>query len=267
MENTASSQDKTTLIKGDEFEKALVDAANVKKENLTSVKTRNKDNYTRFYELVVTTRRDIQNIMDKRKKDRTDVENDVLKEFKKETSLVYRQICQLIAPEVLEDGEQSRVQKLVSKIAPIVKMMEYIGHHEIEDEFKKYGIAFDYEKLSDSETAYENEQVEADIKDIFERGKSLREETEKNNEAIKTTIFEMSVPAELQFDKSTNPTGIKSSDFCKLVDLKTKLLMAQSDEQKEKADEQINDLAGQVEFDNMRNKLIQSKLIDLQSQE
>lgn len=267
MENTASSQDKTTLIKGDEFEKALVDAANVKKENLTSVKTRNKDNYTRFYELVVTTRRDIQNIMDKRKKDRTDVENDALKEFKKETSLVYRQICQLIAPEVLEDGEQSRVQKLVSKIAPIVKMMEYIGHHEIEDEFKKYGIAFDYEKLSDSETAYENEQVEADIKDIFERGKSLREETEKNNEAIKTTIFEMSVPTELQFDKSTNPTGIKSSDFCKLVDLKTKLLMAQSDEQKEKADEQINDLAGQVEFDNMRNKLIQSKLIDLQSQE
>ena len=263
MENT----DKTTLIKGDEFEKALLDAANVKKENLTSVKNRNKDNYTRFYDIMVVTRPDIQSLLDKRKKDRTDDENNKIKAFKKETSLAYRQICQLIAPENLEDGELTKVQKLVQKLAPVVKLMQYIGHTEIDDEFARYGITLDYEKLIDSETAFENEQVEKDIKDVFERGKDLRVEVENNNEAIKTTIFETAVPQELQFDKSTNPTGLKSSDFCKLVDLKTKQLMAASDEAQEKVDEQINDLAGQVEFDNMRNKLIQSKLIDLQNAE
>ena len=51
------------------------------------------------------------------------------------------------------------------------------------------------------------------------------------------------------------------------MDLKTKQLMARSEEAQEKVDEQINDMAGQVEFDNMRNKLIQSKLIDLQGSE
>lgn len=263
METTAN---KTELIKGDEFEKALIDAANVKIENLTSVKSRNKDNYSRFYELILMTRNDIQSILDKSKKHRTDDEINKVKIFKKETSQVYRQICQLIAPEELEDGEPSKVEKLVQKIAPIIKLMEYIGHTEIEKEFKKYGITLDYLKLSDSETAFENEDVENDIKDIFERGKSLREETEKNNEAIKSTIFMNSVPMELQFEKDSNPTGLKSSDFCKLVDLKTKILMANSDEQKEKLDEKANDMAGQCEFDNARNKLIQSKLLDFQGE-
>ena len=266
--NTMENQiDKTTLIRGDEFEKALLDAANVKKENLTSVKSRNKDNYSRFYEIVLATRRDIQSILDKKKKDRTDDETNKVKEFKKETSQSYRQICTLLAPEMLEDGQLTKIQKLCQKIAPIVKLMEYIGNYEIENEFKKYGITFDYVKLSDSETAFENENIENDVKEIFERGKSLKEETEKNNEEIKTVIFESSVPQELQFNKSTNPSGIKSSDFCKLVDLKTKQLMARSEEAQEKVGEQINDMAGQVEFDNMRNKLIQSKLMDLQGSE
>lgn len=264
MEN---NQTKTDLIKGEEFEKALSDAAKVKRENLTSVKTRNKDNYSRFYDIMVMSRKDIQNILDNRKKDRTDADNEKLKNFKKETSQSYRQICNLLAPEVLEDGELSKIQKLVQKIAPIVKLMEYIGCDEIETEFKKYGITLDYLKLSDSETIFENEQVENDIKEIFETGKKLKDESNKNNETIKEVIFETSVPTELRFDKSTNPTGIKNTDFCKLVDLKTKMLMAASVEAQEKLDDQINDLAGQCEFDSARSRLIQSKLINFQTEE
>lgn len=263
MENKTT---KTDLIKGDEFEKALLDAANVKKENLTSVKSKNKDNYTRFYDIMLMSRRDIQTILEKRKADRTNDETNAVKSFKKETSQKYRQICQLLAPEELEDGELTKIQKLVQKIAPLVKLMEYIGHHEIEDEFKKYGILLDYENLKEDENSvFKNEEIESSVKEVFEYGKNLQDEVNKNNEAIKTTIFETAVPIDLQFEKSTNPTGIRSSDFCKLVDLKTKLLMAQSDEAKEKVDEKANDLAGQCEFDNARNKLIQSKLIDLQS--
>lgn len=255
---------KIDLIKGDEFEKALIDAANIKKENVTSVKTRNRMNYSRYYDIVLMSRRDIQNILDKKKKDRTDQENEKVREFKKETSQTYRQICQLIAPEPnLEEGELTKVQKIVQKIAPIVKMMEYIGHFEIENEFKKYGITFDYLKLEDSENIFENEQIENDIREIFETGKSLREETDKNNEAIKTTIFETAVPIDLQFEKSTNPMGIKSSDFCKLVDLKAKLLMAPDDEAKDKVGEKANDLAGECEFTVERNKILQCKLMDL----
>ena len=256
--------DKTALISGEEFEKALTEAANVKKENLTSVRTRNKDNYNRFYEIMLVSTPEIQSILYKKRKDRSDDDNRRVKEFKKHTSQAYRQICQLIAPEELEDGEQTRVQKLVGRIAPIVRLMAYIGHREIEDEFRRHRVELKYDGLGDDGSAFANEQVENDIRDVFERGKSLRDEADRNTEAIKTTIFETSVPHELQFDRSMNPTGIKSSDFCRLVDLKTKQLMAADDEAQEKVDEQISDLAGQVEFDNMRNKLIQAKLIDLQ---
>lgn len=261
MDNT---QSKTDLIKCDEFEKALTDAANLKKENLTSVKTRNKDNYSRFYDLMVMSRTDIQTILDTKKKDRTEADLEKLKLFKKETSQMYRQICTLLAPEELEDGELTKVQKIVQKIAPIVKMMDYIGHGEIEKEFSKYGITFDYLHLSDSETIFENEDVEKDIKEIFERGTNLKTENDKNNEEIKTTIFENIVPAELQFEKSSNPTGIRSSDFCKLVDIRTKLMMASTDEAMEKVKEKANDMAGQFEFDNARNRLMQTKMIDFQ---
>lgn len=263
MENT---ENKTELIKSEAFENALVSAANLKMENLTSVKTRNKNNYSRFYDIMVMSRRDIQTILDKRKKDRSDDDNNKIKTFKKETSQSYRQICQLIAPEQLEEGEQTKIEKLVQKIAPIVKLMNYIGHAEIEKEFLKYGITLDYTKLIDSETLFEDENIEKDVKEIFETGKNLRVETDNNNEAIKGTIFETSVPLELQFDKSSNPTGIKSSDFCKLVDIQTKLLMANTEEAREKVDEKANDMAGEIEFANVRNKLMQSKLIDLQSE-
>ena len=265
MENKT---DKTSLIVGDEFENALLDAANVKKENLTSVKNRNKDNYSRFYDIMLMSRRDVQAILDKRKKDRADDENNLVKEFKKETSQTYRQICNLLAQEEIEEGEQTNVEKLVQKIAPLVKLMEYTGHHEIEDEFRKYGIVLDYERLGDMEdSAFENEEIENSLKEVFENGKNLKYEVNRNNDAIKTKIFETAVPVELQFEKSTNPSGIRSSDFCKLVDLKTKMLMAQSDEAKEKIDEKANDMAGQCEFDNARNKLIQSKLIEFQTQD
>lgn len=263
MENT---ENKTELIKSEAFENALVSAANLKMENLTSVKTRNKDNYSRFYDIMVMSRKDIQSILDRRKKDRTDDDNNKLKAFKKETSQSYRQICQLIAPEQLEEGEQTKIEKLVQKIAPIVKMMNYIGHSEIDKEFEKYGIKLDYTQLIDSETLFENENIENDIKSIFETGKNLRVESDNNNEAIKGTIFETSVPLELQFDKASNPTGIKSSDFCKLVDIQTKLLMANTESEREKVDEKANDLAGEIEFTNARNKLMQSKLMDLQSE-
>lgn len=263
MEKT---ENKTDLIMGDEFERALVDAANLKKENLTSVKSRNKDNYARFYDIMLMSRNDIQQILDKKRKDRTDSDVELVKSFKKETSQSYRQICSLLSPEELDDGELTKIQKLVQKIAPIVKLMEYIGHYEIENEFKKYGITFDYEKLGDSENVFENEEIESSIKEVFERGKDLRGETEKNNDEIKTVIFETVVPHELQFEKNSNPTGIKSSDFCKLVDLKTKILMAQSDEAKEKVDEKANDMAGQCEFDSARSKLLQQKLINLQGE-
>ena len=253
---------KTNLILSDEFEKALISAAEIKNNNISMCKTRNKDNYIQFYELMLASRRDIQSILDMRKKNRTDDDNNKVKSFKKEVSSTYKQVCDLLIPEELEDGEPSKIQKMVQKITSVLKMLDYLGDNRIEEEFKKSGIELKYKKLSEEEV-FSQSHIKENIECIFNNGKNIKEDINKNNEEIKTNIYENSVPSDLQFDKSMNPTGIKSSDFCKLVDLKAKLLQAQDDDAKEKISEKASDMAGDYLMQNRRNELLNQKLNEL----
>jgi len=258
-------EDRKELICGEEFEKALVQAANLKKEIETSCKSRNKDNYSRFYEMMLMSRKDIEEINGKRKRDRTDEDNAKLKEFKKTTSRTYRLVCDLIVPEDLEEGEESKFQKMTAKIISVVRMLDFLGHHEIEDEFKKAGMEISFKKLAE-EDAFQNENVASNMKDVFEVGKKIREEIKDNTEAITEDVFQ-SVPQDLQYEKSTNPTGIKSGDFSKLVDLKVKLMMANDDDQKEKVGDQAETMASDKEFEIAKQRILQSKYLDLVPQQ
>lgn len=254
--------DKMTLIKSDEFEKALVSAAEVKNERLELCKSRNKNNYAQFYDLVLATRQDIQMILDKKRKNRTDADVNVIKQFKKETSALYKMTCDFLVPEQLEEGEPSKVEKLVKKVAAIVRMLDYLGHNEIDNEFKKYGIELNYKKM-DEEDAFSQSNVKSAVKSIFTNGVNIKDDINKGNEEIKTGIYESSVPVDLQFDKSTNPTGIKAADFCKLVDLKAKYLRAQDESAKGKVEEIATNMAEDYVFQNKRNDIINQKLIEM----
>lgn len=256
------TSEKTQIVLGEDFGKAIETAAELKKETLTLCKSRNRNNFDHFYELMVASNREIQSILDMRAKDRKDAEKEKLKSFKKDVSAMYKGVCDLISEEDLEDGEESKVQKLVRKVALLVKMMDYIGNGVLESEFRKYGIGLEYEKLEENET-FSDERIREDVKGIFSTGKSIKEDVDSKNAEIKEGIFENSVPSEIRYDKSTNPTGLKSSDFCKLVAMRTKYLMAQDDESKEKAEEKASDMAGDCEFSIERNRLMQIKLTEL----
>lgn len=253
---------KTDLILSDEFEKALVSAAEIKNNNISTCKSRNKNNYVQFYDLMLASRQDIQSILDMKKRNRSDDDNNKVKAFKKEVSQTYKQVCDLLVPEDLEEGELSKIQKMVQKITTVLKMLDYLGDNRIEDEFKKSGIALKYKKLSEEEV-FSQSHIKENIECIFNNGKSIKEDIDRNNEEIKTNIYENSVPVDLQFDKSMNPTGIKSSDFCKLVDLKAKLLQAQDDEAKEKVSEKASDMARDYLMQNRRNEILNQKLNEL----
>jgi hypothetical protein len=79
-------------------------------------------------------------------------------------------------------------------------------------------------------------------------------------------IFETAVPPELVYEKNSNPVGLKKSDWSKLVDVQTKLMMAQPGEQLEKAETQLNDLAADKQFDQERARLMQVKLSTMEIQ-
>lgn len=258
MENS----NRDSIVLGEDFGKAIDAAAELKKETLTLCKSRDKNNYDHFYDLMVASNREIQSILDMKPKDRKDTEKSILKEFKKDVSATYRGVCELLSDPEPEEGEESKVQKLVRKVALLVRMLDYIGYGKLEAEFGKYDIGLSYDRLSENEV-FSDERIKEDVKGIFENGKSIKEDVDGKNNSIKEDIFANSVPQELQFDKSSNPSGLKSSDFCKLVAMRTKFLMAQDDESKEKADERASDMAGDCEFSIERSRLMQLKLSEL----
>jgi hypothetical protein len=261
-----NTNEKTELIMSDDFEKALISAAEVKNNNISLCKNRNKQNYAQFYELMLASRTDIQSILDTKKSHRSDDDNNKVKEFKKGVSSSYKQVCDLLVPEELEDGELSKIQKMVQKITTVIKFLDYLGDNRIDEEFKKSGISLSYEHMIDTEV-FGKDYIKEQMETIFDSGKNIKMDIDKHNEDIKTNIYETSVPIDLQYDKSANPTGIKSSDFCKLVDLKAQMLQAQNnDEAKEKIMDKANTMAGDYLFQNKRNEILNQKLTEIASE-
>ena len=252
---------KKDLILSDDFEKAVESASDIRKSLLTSVKTRNKDNFDRFYDIMVTGNRHIQDILDKRAKDRTDTEKQELKDFKSGLKKSYKLVVDILSQgNDVEEGEKTIVQKMVEKISSVIFLLKYLGNDELSHEFGNKGIKVSFDTLEEQNSVFENENIRKNIEEVFETGKKLKDEVDSGKQAITETIYSTSVSEELQYDKSSNPCGIKPTDFARLVDVKTKLIMAFDDEAKDKVKDQANLLAEDKEFEIARNRIIQSKL-------
>lgn len=271
QQEKSNEQIKQELIMSDEFENALLKAADVKNVNITSCKSKNKDNYMMFYDIMVGSDREIRSILDTPSKHRNDEDNNKVKAFKKNVSQSYKNICETIIESTVDtegdDGdEQTKLQKNIARICSMVKMMKYIGHSEIEDEFKKYGVELKFDELEKDNETFAQPHIKEQITDIFEHGTSIGKELTEHKNTIKVDIFEGSVPLELQYDKESNPTGIKNTDFCKLVELKAKMESAKNDDEKqEKVKDKAENMAGDYVFQNRRNEIIERKLMELAS--
>ena len=264
--NETELQDRVELIQSEDMDKALENAAEIKINILTSCKERDKSNYEQFYETVLHSRQDIIDILDKKKKNRTDDEERLYKEFKKNTLRSYKLVCDYITPEDVEDGKQTKIQKLVAKIALALDYLRYIGANELENEFNRHGISLATgTRLEDKSEVWTNEQVKQNIKNIFIAGKNVREEVKDGIATITDNIYNLNIPQDLVYEKDANPTGLKKSDWSKLVDIKTKMMMAKVEEQKDKAEDQANTLAAEKQFEQARAKLMQTKLISMEA--
>lgn len=256
---------KQDLLKSDAFEAALSEGAEYKKGILTTYKQQNKSNYKRFQEVMYEADPEIKKILETKKKNRSEADIEKLKAFKSTVASLYRQTTDLIIPEKLDDGQKSKVEKIVEKVVPVIEMLRFIDQDLIGKEFAKHGIL-----ITSSQTipaAYpglDSDDKKAVIKQIFEEAKNIKMKVNADNEQISDMIFSTKVPAELQYDKNTNNAGLKPGDFQKLVDVKTKLLMAQTDEAKSKIDEKIEHIATEKQFEAARAELVRDSLTNMQ---
>lgn len=255
------------LIKGEDMEKALSEAAEIKKSILTTYKDRGKTNYEQFYETALRANEEVNMLMAKRKKDRTDADNELIKKFRKDTARSYKMTCELITPEDVEDGKQTKIEKLADRISLVAYLLRYLGAYELENELARRGVSLTFKSLENSSPVWADENVKENVKNIFEAGKKLRQDIDAETQKFTENIFALNVPQALVYEKESNPVGLKKSDWTKLVDIKVKLMMAKEAEQKEKAETQANDLAEEKQFDQERAKLMQAKLMTMDSEQ
>ena len=123
------------LMGSEEFNNALLEGVEYKKNILTSYKSQNKTNFERFEDVMHSVDTDVQHIEDKKKKNRTEDDQKKLKDFKKYVSSIYKQTQDMCVVEKLEEGQKSKVQKIVEKVVPVIYMLKYIGNDALEKEF------------------------------------------------------------------------------------------------------------------------------------
>lgn len=260
----AKNTTKEDLLKSDEFDKAIAEGAECKKDMVTSYRIQNKQNFNRFYEVMLEANEEIKKILDTKKKFRSDSDQEAVENFKKTVRAMYTQVQALTVDEHLEEGKKTRVEKIVEKIIPVIDILRYIGCNELENEFARRGMKLTTSmKLEDKYPELNNDDKRKVMKDIFDTATSIRQKVIDDNDYINNDLFTSKVPLGLQYDKSTNNVGFKTGDWRKLVDAKAKLIMASSVEAKEKAEEKLDHIATEKQFEAARAELVRDKLIDL----
>lgn len=259
------------LICSEDFENALNEGVSKYNEIGGSLKSRNKDNYAFFYDIMLKSRTDVQSALDKKKRNRTAEENELVKRFVADVKSQYKFVKEMIFlcsdEEADADGLPNRLPKkltqLVDKIAAVASMLAYIGHGEFEEELGKRGITLKYRSLEETSEVFENEDVKADVKSVFETSCRIQKEVDDTKTEISEVIFENSVCQELRYDRDLNPYGIKASDFAKLVSVKAKIDKAKTDENREKAEETANATAEEKTFDITRSEILRAKYLEM----
>ena len=261
--------DREELIKGEAMDSALAEAAEVKKTILTTYKDRDRSAFDQFYETCLNAADpELRELMGKRKKDLADADVARIKAFQKDARRSYRMVCDLMAPEEVEEGKPTKVQKLVDRVALVLDYLRYVGSTALDDEFGRRGISLVAlkGKLEDRSPVWADERVRENVRNIFAEAVKVREDVAADTNVILEEIFARAVPQELVYEKDLNPAGLKKGDWSRLVDLKTRLVMAKEGEQKEKAADAAGTLAEEKQFDQERARLMQAKLIALEGE-
>ena len=255
---------KKELIESKEFEDALLEGANCKNELVESFKTQNKTAYSDFYQAMLEANEDISHILDIKKKNRTPDQVKQVNDFKTNVKAMYWQVQNLSLKEDLEEGKKSKIDKIVERVVPVIKILRYIGDNRLDDAFKKKGISIVTSKLEEDIPMLKQDSKKTAITAMLKSAVAVKQKAVDSNERINNDIYQSKVPIDLQFDRQNNNTGLKQGDWRKLVDFKAKLLQAKSEEAKESIDEKIENTAADKQYEIARAELVRDKLTKLQ---
>lgn len=97
-------------------------------------------------------------------------------------------------------------------------MLEYIDRSDLIMTNPNYDHSqpLKFKKLEDANAGFDNDDVRAQMKQIFKDADEVQGEMCQNSDMIKIDIYEK-LPAEVKYDKKLNKRGLKAGNFCALV--------------------------------------------------
>lgn len=264
---------KQKLLNSNEFDKALDNAVKIKQQSVMKYKSASKDLFLQFSELMTNNNDEIKEILGKKKSKRTEFDTKKIKDFQKQLKSMFNQTIDLSIDEeklaknkdrVASEPKKSKVEKIVDKVVPVIKMLKYIGNNKLEEAFEKAGIKIEFVKIEDENIQLQQESIRESIAEIFTEAVYNKEDMLSKSIEIENEIYP-TIPEDLQFDKDIRADGLKSSDFKKLVDVKTKLKIAKEknpDKAKDTSDK-IEQMAEDKQFEISRTELVRDKLLNI----
>ena len=234
------------LVHTDEFKEAVQKCTDKHVEIIETYKPEIKECKQDFAEAAATCFSD----MGKREKKR------MMRDFQSTFNKLHR----LWDSEEQNSSGETKLSRLAQEVSNVIRWFDFLGDDRMKTLLQDNGVYIDDAKTRKITKDYPltdavGQTMKSCLDDATLKNRKIREMTKDMSE----DLFSSNVPTELQFDKDTNPIGLKASSFNKIC----KANAVKMTKSKEKSDKYISDLAEKAAFNEATEQLVQESLADL----
>lgn len=202
-----------TILNNSEFADCIAEAAPYRVKIIKDIAPQMKEVQDTYIELLKSIDYlDVKRIDERLSKDKKDeTAKAEYSEWKKKVMKMFRATLKTIHP---NEGQTPSIGMLYSAGS----MLNYIGRTDLITSNPNYDSQqpLKFRKLEDANAGFDNDDVRAKMKQIFEDADEVQGDMCQNADMIKIDIYDK-LPASVKYDKKLNKKGLKQNNFCALV--------------------------------------------------
>lgn len=234
------------LIHSDEFKDAIQKCTDTHVEILTTYKPEIKECKEDFADAAMACFSDLGK-REKKKKSR-------------EFQTIFNKLHGFWDSEDENSSGETKIDRIATQVSNLIKWFAFLGDDRVKTALESRGIYLDDAKTEKIISEYPlttgaATTMKSCLDDATTKNRKIREMTK----SLAENLYADNVPTELQFDKDTNPIGLKPASFNKICKANA-MKMTKS---KEKADKYITDMAEKAAFNEATEQLIQESLAEI----
>lgn len=208
-----TTQQLDSILNNKEFNDCLAEAAPYRVKIIKDLSPQMKEVQDSYLNLMIESgHNNIKSIMEKLKKDKKDETAKAdYANWRKKVMNLFRATLKTIHP------NENQVPS-IGMLYVAGSLLEYIGMGHLITSNENYDSSkpLTFKKFEDVNKFFDNDDIRAQMKQIFDDADEVQGEMCSNNDMIKKTIYEK-LPVTIRYDKDLNKRGLKEGHFQALV--------------------------------------------------